>query len=191
MLDFWKSGTGAPLTGSDGDSFMVSFQVIPNGTTAYAFIKSFLMVVSQNPDIKNHYEIIWKINAGDFKDREVKQKIKAFDQKPETRQRALNMLTRIYGFLNHKPLHSGIPTNEDHRVLHGKILGIKISEWQSLKKDGSGVAEGNYVSEVHKPGSEFVVKTGDKLPPLQASNTYNDYPSHVVNGSQHDNDLPF
>ena len=161
MTDFWLSGTGVMPTGSEKDSFTPSFGIIPDGTTALASIK--LFVIAEKDSI-NFYEITWKIVSGDFKGREVRQKIKAFDQKPEIVQRALNMLKRIYDLLGHTPSHKGIPTDDDHKNLLGKELGIKISEWQTMKRDGSGFMEGNHISEIHKPGPDFVIAVGTKKP---------------------------
>lgn len=166
MSDFWLSGTGIMPTGSEQEAFAPSFDVIPDGTTALASIKSFLLF---EKDTVEFYEITWKITSSDFKGREVRQKIKAFDMKPETRQRGLSMLKRIYDLLDFRPLHNGKPTDQDNIKLTGKILGIKINEWQAPKRDGSGFMEGNHVSEIHKPGHDFVTEVGVKKPTPQIS----------------------
>lgn len=161
MSDFWLSGTGVMPTGAAEDAFAPAMDIIPEGTTAIASIKSFLLL---EKDTVEYYEITWKIMSNDFKGREVRQKIKAFDMKPEVRQRALNMLKRIYDLLEFKPLHNGKPTNQDHMKLNGKILGIKIGQWNLMKKDGSGFMEGNHVNEVHKAGPDFKPEIGIKKP---------------------------
>ena len=43
MTDFWLSGTGVMPTGSEKDSFTPSFGIIPDGTTALASIKLFVI----------------------------------------------------------------------------------------------------------------------------------------------------
>ncbi len=180
-MGFWDSKIeGEQITGNAEDSFLKEFENIPDGTTAPAMIKSFLLTskktnydgVQKDEDL---YEIVWKITSGEFKNREVTQKIKAFDDKPNTAQRALNMLKRIYDSLNHKPTHSNVPTDDDHKVLIGKILGIKIGEWimpRKVIKDGqSPFSSGNNVIEVHKITNEFRAETGTKklLPEVTTS----------------------
>ncbi len=95
-MNFWTSGSGAPITGAPDKAFLQDFTVIPNNTMALAAIKSF-MIAEENAtaycaSASRYYQIIWKISSVDFKGREVKQKIKPFDGKPEQIDRALNML---------------------------------------------------------------------------------------------------
>ena len=161
MTEFWASRTGQPLTGNPEDAYQPQFQIIPDGTMALATIKSFELI---SKDVRDYYQVTWKITSADYKGREVMQKIKAFDEKPEITQRALNMLKLIYGLLSHTPKHSGVPTNDDHRPLLGKVLGIKIGEWSMPKKDGPGFMEGNNVTEVHKP-QDFITVVGVKREP--------------------------
>jgi len=162
-MSFWQSKTGAPITGNPNDAFTKDFSVIPDGTTAHAGIKEFCLVEKEFNGSKNRfYQITWKILNGDFKDREVTQKIKTFDQKPEIAQRALNMMMLIYKLTNHSPAHDMAPEDRDLKVFVGSQLGIKIAEWQMPKKDGSGIMEGNHVTEVHPITAAFKVETGVK-----------------------------
>jgi hypothetical protein len=66
------------------------------------------------------------------------------------------MLMRMYKLCAHKPTHSDAPTDNDLAPMKGKILGIKINEWQNNGK------EGNYVGEVHALEG-FVPAVGEKL----------------------------
>lgn len=189
MNDFWLSGTGVMPTGAAQDAFAPSMDIIPDGTTALASIKSFLLM---EKDTVEYYEITWKITSNDFKGREVRQKIKAFDMKPEVRQRNLNMLKRIYDLLEFRPLHNGKPTDQDNIKLTGKILGIKINQWHVMRRDGSGFMEGNHVSEVHKPGPEFIPEVGVKKAPPQvtehrSASAFNDFAPPAYNS----NDVPW
>lgn len=176
-MSFWTSRIeGQELTGRLEDCVLPDFENIPNGTTAPAQIKSFELVSKQiNDKDVDQYEIVYKITSGDFKGREVTQKIKAFDDKDTIAQRALNMLKLIYTLCGHIPKHSGVPTNEDHRALIGKVLGIKIGEWQmprtNPKPDQSPFLTSNNVLEVHKMGPEFSTQTGIKkeLPKVTTS----------------------
>ncbi len=167
-MSFWSSRIeGQEITGKPEDCFLPEFESIPNGSTAPAQIKSFKIMskkiikdgIEKDED---YYEIIWKITCGDFKGREVSQKIKAFDEKDSIAQRALNMLKLLYNLLDHKPSHSNVPTDDDHRVLIGKVLGIKIGEWQMPYKDKPGFMTGNNVTEIYKADSNFKTETGIK-----------------------------
>ena len=166
-MSFWNSRSGVAIDGSDENSFVKNFSIIPDGTTAKAQIKRFELIEKNNqltgePDV--YYQINWRIIDGEFKNREVGQKIKCFYGKPEAIDRALNMLKRVFDLCNFKPNHSNAPTAQDIMACNNKILGIKIREWQQPKKDGSGFAEGNFVAEVHQITDKFVCETGEKLP---------------------------
>ncbi len=163
MSNFWSSGSGAEVSGSPEAAFLKDFSVIPDGTLALALIKSFGLVDKTDQyGVKKYYEIIWKITSNDYKNREVSQKIKVFDGKPEAIDRNLNMLKLVMDLCQFKPKHSDAPSDDDLRPMCGKILGIKISEWSMPKADGSGLMEGNYVPEVYAAAS-FVPSVGVKL----------------------------
>ena len=190
MTNFWESRTGQELTGKPEDAYQPQFEIIPDGTLALASIKSFELISKKvNDKDMDFYQIIWKITSNDYKSREVTQKIKAFDEKPEITQRALNMMKLIYNLTGHIPKHSGVPTNEDHKPLLGKILGIKIGEWSMPKKEGSGFLEGNNVTEVHKP-QDFIVAVGTKkAPPKVVSSSVDSAFSR--NPASLENDIPW
>lgn len=176
-MAFWDTRIeGQAITGNLQDAVLPDFELIPNNTTAPAQIKSFELVSKKvNDKDTDFYEVTWKITSGDFKGREVTQKIKAFDDKDTIAQRALNMLKLIYTLCKHTPKHSGIPTNEDHKPLIGKVLGIKIGEWSMArtnpKPDQSPFLTGNNVTEVHAIGPDFATETGVKkeLPKVTSS----------------------
>ena len=176
-MAFWDSRIeGQVISGDLKDAILPDFELIPNNTTAPAQIKSFELVSKKvNDKDTDFYEVVYKITSGDFKGREVTQKIKAFDDKDTIAQRALNMLKLIYTLCKHVPKHSGVPTNEDHLPLVGKILGIKIGEWSmprtNPKPDQSPFLTGNNVTEVHAITADFVTETGVKkeLPKVTSS----------------------
>lgn len=163
-MNFWTSGTGAVISGSPEAAFVKEMGVIPNNTTAIAKIISFTNVSKENKYTQsndNYLSIVWKIQGGDFVNREVIQKIKCFDGKPEQIDRALNMLMLVTKLCGVGPC-SELPTDEYLKLMNGKILGIKIREWSMPKADGSGIMEGNHVAEVH-PAAGFQAETGVKL----------------------------
>ncbi len=168
MTAFWESRIeGQKITGMLQDILLPDFENIPHNTKALAKIKSFKLV-SKNIAGKDvdQYEVVWKISDGPFRNREVIQKIKAFDEKPVTCQRALNMLKLIYTVAKHIPKHSGVPTDMDHMPLIGKEMGIKIGEW-SMKRDNpkpdqSLFMTGNNITEIHEIGPNFVPEVGVK-----------------------------
>jgi hypothetical protein len=162
-LDFWKSGTGKKLTGTPKDSFIADFTLIPNGTIANGIIKQFELVDKiADYGHKKYYEVIYKLLDGDFKGRQVSQKIKCFDGKPESIDRNLNMLMLVLKLCEFTPSHKGAPTNEEIAALQGKMAEIKIGEWDLEKKDKSGFIYGNKVVEVH-PYDSMPIETGVKI----------------------------
>lgn len=191
MSSFWSSGTGKQITGKPEDSFIGDFSVIPNNTQCLAQIKLF-EIIKLSDETPSHLSIIWKITSDDYKGREVNQKIKVFDGKPEQIDRNLNMLKLVMDLCQFKPSHSGCPTNEDLMKMHGKICGIKIREWAMPKNDGSGMSHGNFVAEVH-PAQGFVCEIGtpmeintSSINSLESAFSRNSLPLLEVN-----DDIPF
>jgi len=168
-MTFWTSPNGEEITGDPKKAFIQDFSIIPDGTTALAEIKSFVLIQKESEYLghQKYYEIIWKITSNDFKNREVTQKIKAFAEKPEQVNRALNMMKLVMDLCKFKPAHSEAPINEDLKPMFRKVLGIKIREWSMPKNDGTGMMFGNTVSEVHDPkSSEFSCEIGVKIEPV-------------------------
>lgn len=163
-MSFWTSGTGIAPSGRPEDAFIKDFTTLPEGTCADAMIKSFTLVDKENKfsNINDRfYEIKWKLVNGDFKGREVSQKIKCFDGKPEQIDRALNMLKLIMQLCDFKPSTNEAPQDIELIPMLNKILSIKIGEWSMPKADGSGVMEGNFVRECWASGY-LAAETGVK-----------------------------
>lgn len=163
MSGFWSSGTGEKVTGNPELAFAGDFSIIPNNTMVLAAIKSIKMAEHKGAGgvTEDCYLVTWKITSDMFKGREVTQKIKVFAGTPESIQRNLNMLKLLMDLCGFVPKHSNAPTEEDLAVMNGKILGIKIREWQMPKADGS-MGNGNFVSEIH-PAADFVPEIGTKM----------------------------
>src|SRR5260221_3479136 len=158
-MSFYQEA-GVEIDGSEKNSHVQSFSVIPEGTQAAAMIKS--ATAAEIEGVPQHYEVIWKLTSGDFKGQEVKQKINCFDQDAKKRARAKNMLVRLFKLSNATPTHSNAPNDADLKPLVGKVAGIMIREWAMPKKDGSGMSEGNWISEVHAVTPEFQTISGIK-----------------------------
>ncbi len=156
-MNFWSLTTGEMATGSADSSHIGNFKIIPDGTTAHASIKEFVL-----DDKENMYILTWLINDGEFKGRNINHKIKCFDSKDSIRDRAVNMMLRIFNICGYKPTSLSPPSNIELSQLRGKVLGIKIGEWSQIKEDGS-LAEGNHIQEVHPVDESFIVQTGVKL----------------------------
>ena len=164
MSNFWLSGTGQIPSGNPEDSFVSLFQIIPEGTVATAQIKSFITVERENKysgTTDKFYEINYKLLDGEFKSREVSQKIKCFNGTPEQIQRHLSMLKLIMMLCDYKPTKTTAPDDNDLLSTLNKIVCIKIGQWSMPKKDGVGFSEGNFVREVHPSGS-IQIETGVK-----------------------------
>lgn len=166
QTSFWVSGSGRKITGAAEEAFLGDFTLIPDGTVADAMIKKFVIVEKNNDYTQTtdkYFEITWKLVSGDFRNREVLQKIKAFAGKPEAIDRALNMLMLVMKLCDYKPSHNNAPVDAELAEMNGKTLTIKIREWHMAKSDGS-MMDGNHVTEVHVCG-DVPTETGTLLPP--------------------------
>jgi hypothetical protein len=162
-MSFWNSPTNQPITGSEKDAFIPDFTLIPEGTMAIGVIKSCTVEnkeATQYSEANKFIQVVYKLADGEFKNREVTQKIKVFDGKPEAIHRSLNMLKLLMMLCNYQPTHSNEPTNQDLANLHGKVIGLKIGEWSMPRADGS-IGEGNFIREIHTPAG-FKCETGVK-----------------------------
>jgi hypothetical protein len=190
-MSFWTSGTGKAPSGLPQDAFIQDFSTLPEGTCADAMIKSFTLVEKENKfSNKNDrfYEIKWKLVNGDFKGREVSQKIKCFDGKPEQIDRALNMLKLIMQLCNFKPSTAEAPQDLELIPMLNHILSIKIGEWSMPKADG-GFMEGNFIREVWASG-HLAAETGVKAEVVQRP-TDSALQRNANKMPELDNDLPF
>ncbi len=169
-------------TGKAEDAFISDMTIIPNGTAAKAQILKIEIVDKDNKFTgpQKFIEVSWKLIDGDYKNREVKQKIKVFNGDENQLRRARNMLMLLLNLCQHKIAHDNEPTVFDLLPIHGKVLGIKIREWSMEKQDGSGVMEGNFISEVHLADDKFVTETGVKSQPKipkSKNRSYSDIPN--------------
>ena len=194
-MSFWTSPTGNPITGSPDKAFIKDFATIPEGTMALASIKSFEVTHTQANEFRDgekFIEVKYKLIDGDFKNREVSQKIKVFEGKPEQIERNLNMLKLVMDLCSFKPIHNEEPTNDELSRMNGKIVGIKIGEWSMPKADGTTM-DGNFVREVHA-STGFVCETGVKKEVVHTNSAVetafsrNPYPTNNIGV---DSDLPF
>lgn len=164
MSNFWQSGTGLTPTGNPQDAFLKDFTQIPDNTTADAILKQFILVEKENKytnTTDKFYQVTYKLTSGDYKNREVTQKIKCFNGTPDSIDRNLNMLKLIMQLCDFKPTHSEAPGDIELITMCNKMVSVKIREWSMPKKDGTGMIEGNLVSEVWKAG-ELATETGIK-----------------------------
>lgn len=176
-------------TGDAQSAFVSDFSVIPNNTSARAAIKSIQVVESDNKytGAQKYIAVCWQLLDGDFKGREVTQKIKCFQGEEAPLQRARNMLLLIMNLCQFKMTHDLEPTTFDLLPMTGKMLGIKIREWSMPKQDGSGMLEGNFISEVHPLNDYWITETGIKLVAKKPVSSQ----SNIPNIADSDESLPF
>jgi hypothetical protein len=190
-MSFWTLSTQAPASGAAEASHVANFTVIPDGTQAPAQIKEFVLIESSKDYAKPLYSVIFKIIQGDYKNREVRLKIKCFDDKTTVSDRGINLLKRIYDLCNYQPTHSNAPTEQDLVPMLGKVMGIKIAEFIGTNSKTGEPTNGNYVSEVWKADSAFETLTGTKLE-VTTSHVDTAFSRNAVTGLPSDNsDIPF
>lgn len=187
MTSFWELSNGQKPTGDASAAHTASFGIIPDGTQAPAIIKDFVLDESGKLPV---FKITWRITDGDFKNRLVFQKIQAFDEKESKKDKAIEMMMRVYKLCDHKPTHANTPTNSDLSPMQGKTLGIKIQEWSMVRSDGT-LSEGNWVSEVHKVDAEFQTVTGVKSVQTGRPSTVESAFSRNASLPVDDTDIPF
>lgn len=187
-MSFWKSRSGATIDGSPEKAFMPEMKPIPHGTMDVAFIKLFELIERENKHtghFEKFYQITWKICDGEFKNREVTQRMKPFSGSNESIDRALNMLMLIMKICEFSPTHEEMLSPFDLLPMTGKMMGIKINEY-SIPKDDGGLIRGNFVSEVHPLSADFKPQTGK---PLEVSDSSLSRNSRVA--KQPEDDIPF
>ena len=192
-MSFWTSSKGEIISGDASKAFVPEFTIIPNGTAALAKIKLFEIIekaATQYAEAQKLIQITWEITSGDYKGRTVTQKIKPFDGKPDQIDRNLQMLRLIMTLCNYAPTHNNEPTNQDLKQMIGRICGIKIREWSMPKQDGSGMMEGNFVSEVHS-ATDFVSESGVKVEHVHSMPSDSALSRHSRVMDTLDSDLPF
>ncbi len=182
-MSTWTSDLG-PLSGLAEDAFTRTFKTIPDNTMATAKIAKFQQKEHKG---SKHYEVDWEITGGEFKGSHVFQKIHAFDADQKKKHRSLNMLKYIFTLFNATPKSMNLPDDTELRQFIGKYAGLKIQEWSMPKEDGSGLMEGNFISEVH-PVEGFTCVTGVKMEVTHSRET-----AFSRNQKQDllDSDLPF
>ncbi len=152
-MTFWKSQSGTKIDGSAENAHVGTFKVIPDNTTAAVTIKD---IALKNYEGDEFYQAIYKIVDGDFKGSEVRHNIKCFVADKKKRDREVNMLMRLYKICE-KEIPNHQPEGNDLLQLKGCLLGVKIQEWFM---DGK---EGNWISEIHALGDNFVSESGKKV----------------------------
>lgn len=180
------------ITGSSDDAFVPELTIIPNNTCARAQISKIEVIelTNQYQGAQKFIQVSWKILNGDFKTREVKQKIKCFIGDENQLKRARNMLMLLLNLCQYKIPHDNEPTVFDLLPLTGKVLGIKIREWSMEKQDRSGIMEGNFISEIHLADDNFLTETGIKLAPkIPKTSSYGH--SDIPNIADTEQDIPF
>lgn len=159
-MSFYTLSDGSKPTGSAEDSNTVSSLTIPNNTMAKAKITKFENV--ELPSGVRFLEIKWQLNDTKYKGIHVSQKVKIFEEHPAARDRAINMLVRLFKLANLQPSSDGPPSDQELAAFKGRLMGIRIQQWFYKGK------EGNWVSEVH-PADTFTSKEGQMMeaPPAQ------------------------
>lgn len=184
-MSFWTSELGE-VTGSADDAFAKTFTTIPDGTMALAKINAF---TNEEYNGNKYLQIDWLLIDGQFKGLHVFHKIKAFDSDPKAKHRALNMLKLIYDMFKQKPKSSAPPMDDDLKVFHEKVAGIKIQETEP-NENGKVY---NWVSEVHK-SEGFKCETGIKVEVTHARKAPESALQNYQQNKQPDNlldDVPF
>lgn len=192
MTNFWNSGTGKQATGAAEDAFMKEFTIIPSNTIATAgVVKVDYVEKTFEDNVQKFYEVTYKIIDGEFKNREVTQKIKPFTGSPEQIDRNLNMFLLLLNLCHYIPAHDNPPSETELRALYGRTVSIKIREWHLPKRDGSGMMDGNFVAEIYAANS-IPTATGEyeEIKPITKYPVESALNRNATSNAL-DNDIPF
>jgi len=102
-MSFWELSDGSKPTGNEDDANVNTSMIVPNNTLAKAKIIKF-----KNEEMPSGDKVLiisWQLHDTKFKGLYVNQKIKVFDNNPSARDRALNILVRLYKIANITPSH--------------------------------------------------------------------------------------
>lgn len=135
MTGWWGEVTGDPKK-----AFTGGFEPIPEGEMVTAELSKAELTESEK--FGAQYEFGWKINDGDFKNRLVFQKIKAFDSDLIKAEKAQEMLMLLFKLFHVNPTVNA-PTNHDLAHMLGRVATLKVGKWNIEGKSG------NFVREVH------------------------------------------
>src|SRR5580692_1173843 len=124
-MGFWTAQAGGAIDGSEKNSHVSKFPLIPDNTRAIVSIKD---VEHKMINGDEFYQATYKIIDGDFSGAEVRHKFNCFHGDAKKRDRALNMLMRLLLLCESKPTHDNMPGVSDFAPLKGKVIGIKIQE---------------------------------------------------------------
>lgn len=160
-MSFYKTSTGKVATGALADAMTPTFGLIPNNTVALASLESIQFDKYQdNPEFIN---IKWLIKEGKYAGFMVRHKLDVNSTSTEKRDRALNMLVRLFKICEVTPQNpEAAPTQVDFDKCKSKELGIRILQWQSVDQYTGEVKDGNWVSMIY-PLSEYEYQEGKFL----------------------------
>lgn len=140
-MSFWDNVQGTP----DQAFAKVFVDIIPHNTQALATV---VKAENSKTSFSDCVQIDWKIISGEFDGQHVFQKLYIYDDKPEKALKAKSMLKLILDLFHVKLLDDNPPSNQLLAQLLGKSAGLKITEWQMPRDDGS-MGHGNNIAEVH------------------------------------------
>ncbi len=165
--DYWQVEGFARVTGEASRANYtankkIEREIIPAGTRANAVIDS----IMENPSEDGGpwcFRIVWKIIDGDYKTFFVAQKIKVNDSNGKIKDKAKNMLMRLY-MLNDFPVPAGNKelNADDLQLLKGALCSIKIEVFEHADK-----TRFNWISSVdpydaHKADANLSAKNESK-----------------------------
>jgi len=178
-MSFYSPMSNMTIDGSDENSNLKEFDLIPDGTQVPVVIQDAVFTPAVG-EYEQRYDVTYQIAEGEYKKQVVRQKIKCFDLDPIKRDRAVNQLMRLFKLCETKPTHTNAPANEDLAPLKGKVIGINIGQWDFNGK------QGNFVRGTYAIDDKFETKTGRFIEPKTTT------PAPTTQGTVNlDDDIPF
>lgn len=185
-MSFWNSELGE-ISGTAEHAFKTAYALIPRGTMHLARIDEFS---KQQFASDVYYSITWTITSGEYMNRKVFQKVRVFDENPQRRHRALNMMKFIYMLFGIKPESNQEPGQHELNKFVSKHAVIMVDQWQ-LEVNGEK-KEGNFVSAIYNKDEMRKIEK----PAPGSSNKFTDTskkvaPDFSTTSDLDDTDLPF
>ena len=148
-MSFWATSSGEQAS---GDVQETSFDPLPKG----GYPALFETVEIDEYEGQKKIKLKARIIDGEFKNRVMFLNLKAFegpDIKETARDRALQVLVKMYQVLNKGKLPNGEPDDRTLSVLADKPLDIMLDKWV-IKKPGEEDKSGNWLVNVAAKGEE-------------------------------------
>lgn len=184
-MGFWDTSTGQATGKAELANLDLEFEPIPNKTKVAAIVRS--VKKTQYEDNMPYYKVTWKIYSHNYRGRILFQNLYINHDDPKKRDRAKNMLARLF-VLNDSspPMHE--PTNMDLMSLSNLRAELLVMKFERENgTEANWIASVNEASKVeYDEGAQAFIERGSDSDYANEQNNMNQGNKFDV-----DDDIPF